>query len=33
MFKKNRIDELKKCYQLLSLYPKSLDVIARAFQP
>ena len=33
MFQNKRNEELKKAYQLISLYPKSLSVITNAFQP
>ena len=33
MFSNKRYDELKRTYELISLYPKSLDVITNAFQP
>jgi hypothetical protein len=33
MFLNKRNEELKKAYQLISLYPKSLSVITTAFQP
>ena len=33
MFNNKKIEELKKAYELISLYPKSLDVITNAFQP
>ena len=33
MFQNKRNDELKKAYQLISKYPKSLSVITSAFQP
>ena len=33
MFNNKRNDELKKAYELISLYPESLKVITEAFQP